>query len=126
MANLIKYCCFSFFFLSLSLNLFSQGKTQPHFRNYCTEHGLPSLEVYCVFEDSHGYMWFGTDNGHGFCNPSNGQAQSRHKSVCMSISRKRLELLGDNPDHSVQIQSTPKQGTRVDIHIHLQKQKAYA
>ncbi|MCB0634028.1 MAG: histidine kinase, partial [Lewinella sp.] len=36
---------------------------QPHFRNYSTADGLPSPEVYCAFEDSRGYMWFGTDNG---------------------------------------------------------------
>lgn len=27
------------------------------------EDGLPSMEVYSVFEDNKGYMWFGTDNG---------------------------------------------------------------
>ena len=41
----------------------AQQNPQPHFRNYSTEHGLPSPEVYCVMEDSRGYMWFGTDNG---------------------------------------------------------------
>ena len=50
--------------LSLSpLLLTSQPNPQPHFRNYSTQHGLPSPEVYCAFQDSQGYMWFGTDNG---------------------------------------------------------------
>ncbi|MCB0565985.1 MAG: hypothetical protein KDD01_16565, partial [Phaeodactylibacter sp.] len=50
--------------LTLSpLLLFSQTNPQPHFRNYSTQHGLPSPEVYCAFQDSRGYMWFGTDNG---------------------------------------------------------------
>lgn len=35
----------------------------PHAINYNVEDGLPSSEVYCVMEDSRGYMWFGTDNG---------------------------------------------------------------
>ena len=49
--------------LSLSHPLNSQPNPQPHFRNYSTQHGLPSPEVYCAFQDSRGYMWFGTDNG---------------------------------------------------------------
>ena len=42
---------------------FAQQNPQPFARNYNTEHGLPSSEVYFAFEDSKGYMWFGTDNG---------------------------------------------------------------
>ena len=41
----------------------AQHNPQPYFRNYNTAEGLPSPEVYCAFEDSRGYMWFGTDNG---------------------------------------------------------------
>lgn len=37
--------------------------SHPHFRNYSTNDGLPSSEVYTAFEDSQGYIWFGTDNG---------------------------------------------------------------
>ncbi|MCB9265274.1 MAG: histidine kinase [Lewinellaceae bacterium] len=47
----------------LPLTLSSQPNPQPHFRNYSTQHGLPSPEVYCAFQDSRGYLWFGTDNG---------------------------------------------------------------
>ena len=32
-------------------------------REYTTDDGLPSMEVYCVEEDHEGYMWFGTDGG---------------------------------------------------------------
>lgn len=42
------------------------GLTQspvPFFRNYSTEHGLPSPEVHCIYQDRDGYLWFGTDNG---------------------------------------------------------------
>ncbi|MCO6489205.1 MAG: histidine kinase [Phaeodactylibacter sp.] len=47
----------------LPISLFSQTNPRPHFRNYSTQHGLPSPEVYCAFQDSRGYLWFGTDNG---------------------------------------------------------------
>lgn len=38
---------------------------QPHpvYRNYTTDHGLPTTEVYHVLEDSKGYVWFATDMG---------------------------------------------------------------
>ena len=31
--------------------------------NFTTKDGLPSNEVYCVFQDSKGYIWIGTDRG---------------------------------------------------------------
>ncbi|GJM33138.1 MAG: histidine kinase [Saprospiraceae bacterium] len=36
---------------------------QPFFRNFTTDHGLPSPEVYEIIQDSKGFIWFGTDNG---------------------------------------------------------------
>lgn len=50
------------FFLSYG-SLLAQQNPQPYFRNYSTENGLPSPETYCTFQDSRGYVWFGTDNG---------------------------------------------------------------
>lgn len=36
---------------------------EPVFKNYTTEEGLPSNEVYGVIQDSKGFIWFGTDGG---------------------------------------------------------------
>lgn len=36
---------------------------QPVYTNFTVENGLPSNEVYDIFEDSLGYMWFATDHG---------------------------------------------------------------
>jgi signal transduction histidine kinase len=33
------------------------------FKNYNEQNGLPSSEVYYVFEDHNGFIWFATDNG---------------------------------------------------------------
>lgn len=33
------------------------------FRNYLEKNGLPSPVVRCIFQDSRGYLWMGTDNG---------------------------------------------------------------
>ncbi len=34
-----------------------------NFRNYNTEHGLSQSQVLSIFQDSEGYMWFGTNSG---------------------------------------------------------------
>ncbi len=52
---------FLFYFLfGTTQNNYSQ--TYP-FRHYTVEDGLPSSEVYHLFQDSKGYIWFATDNG---------------------------------------------------------------
>ncbi|HXD93715.1 MAG TPA: two-component regulator propeller domain-containing protein, partial [Bacteroidia bacterium] len=33
------------------------------FRNYNVEDGLAQSQVNCIFQDSKGYMWFGTGGG---------------------------------------------------------------
>lgn len=49
--------CFSLF---LFINSVAQD---PDFKFYNVEDGLPSNEIYDIFEDSKGYVWFATDNG---------------------------------------------------------------
>jgi len=51
---------FTYILFFLYSNLFSQ---EPVFKNYTTEDGLSSNEVYCVMQDSKGFIWFGTDGG---------------------------------------------------------------
>ena len=34
-----------------------------NFKNYNTEHGLPQSQVLSIFQDSKGYIWFGTNSG---------------------------------------------------------------
>jgi PAS domain S-box-containing protein len=33
------------------------------FDHYAVEHGISQSEIICIFQDSEGYMWFGTQNG---------------------------------------------------------------
>jgi PAS domain S-box-containing protein len=47
-------------FLILFLNLSAQ---QLHIKNYTTDNGLPSSQVWCSLQDSKGYIWFGTTGG---------------------------------------------------------------
>ena len=49
---IIQYCA-----------VLAQDNSSLQYIQYTTDDGLPSPEVYCAFQDSDGFMWFGTDNG---------------------------------------------------------------
>lgn len=55
---MVKY--FLAFFLLFSSFCFSQD---PYFERYSIEEGLPTSNVYSIFEDNEGYIWFTTDTG---------------------------------------------------------------
>ncbi|HEY0769504.1 MAG TPA: two-component regulator propeller domain-containing protein, partial [Sphingobacteriaceae bacterium] len=55
----MRHLLFILFWL-LSVAVFSQSFTV---YNYSYLEGLPSSEVYDVFQDSKGFLWFATDNG---------------------------------------------------------------
>lgn len=51
-----------FFLLILSLSSVLKGQ-QFYFKNYSVESGLPFVQVYCMFQDSKGYLWSGGYGG---------------------------------------------------------------
>src|SRR5438105_5016253 len=55
----------SFLFLLLLLApLFALSQQQPvKFQHLKTDDGLSQSDVLCIFQDSHGFMWFGTEDG---------------------------------------------------------------
>jgi len=53
------YLSLLFLFIFI-LNCFGQ---EAAFKNYNEQNGLPSSEVYHVFQDTKGFIWFSTDNG---------------------------------------------------------------
>lgn len=58
--SLIQKRSLIYLLLSFSYSVFSQ---QLYFKNFNTEDGLPSPEIYSVFKDSKGFIWFATDAG---------------------------------------------------------------
>lgn len=57
MKRLITIIIFSFI-------LFINGYSQPYiFTNYSINNGLSQSVVNCIFQDSKGYIWIGTQNG---------------------------------------------------------------
>lgn len=49
--------------LFLSLIIHSGIAQSPNYKNYGVKDGLPSSEIFHVFQDSKGYIWFATNNG---------------------------------------------------------------
>lgn len=46
-----------------TLNLYSQENSNFHFRKIQVDDGLSENAVYCILQDSKGFMWFGTKDG---------------------------------------------------------------
>lgn len=51
-------------FLVLALAFFSKSDAQePIYKHYGVDEGLPSSQVYDIYQDKQGYIWFATDKG---------------------------------------------------------------
>lgn len=58
--NQLKLTCYIFvFILSLQIGL----SQTPIYENFGVDEGLPSSEVYDIYQDKEGYIWFATDKG---------------------------------------------------------------
>ena len=51
-----------FFFFYIPFILFAQSQ-DIKFERISVEHGLSQSSVHCIFQDSQGFMWFGTEDG---------------------------------------------------------------
>jgi ligand-binding sensor domain-containing protein/serine phosphatase RsbU (regulator of sigma subunit) len=83
-----KVCLILFAFFS-ALTLSAQ---QYHFENFTLESGLPQVNIYCIFQDSRGYLWLGTE-GSGACrfDGKNFKAINREKGMAGDIVRNIIE-----------------------------------
>jgi len=57
--RLIMIICF----ISSLSNLLAQSSPHPVFKQYTSDNGLPSSEVYDIIQDNQGFIWISTDNG---------------------------------------------------------------
>gem|GEM_PF-3435058 len=93
MKALRKTKFFFFFLILISVNLLLAQKV--HIKNYTTDDGLPSAQVWCSLQDSKGYIWFGTSNG---LVKYNGQEFINYKVSDGLVSSVVLALVEDNGD----------------------------
>src|SRR5688500_2894567 len=57
---MLKKICLLFFWIFCQNYAFSQ---RYNFVNYSVEEGLPQSQIYSIYQDSQGYIWFGTYGG---------------------------------------------------------------
>jgi len=78
--------------LSAFLYSLSISAQQYHFENFTLENGLPQANIYCIFQDSRGYLWLGTE-GSGACrfDGKNFQVFNREKGIAGDVVRSILE-----------------------------------
>lgn len=74
--------------LFLFNNVFSQ---KLHIKNYSTDDGLPTAQIWCTLQDSKGYMWFGTTGGLVKYNGKQFKNFSVIDGLCNNIVRSLLE-----------------------------------
>ena len=60
---LLCFFCLMIFFLFSSVKGQNNTFKEYVYTNFTTQEGLPSNEVYTIFQDSKGYIWIGTDRG---------------------------------------------------------------
>ena len=58
----MRVICLFIICLAATVRLCANG-ANPAMRQFTVADGLPSLEVHCIFQDSRGKIWFGTDVG---------------------------------------------------------------
>ncbi|MFH0843368.1 MAG: two-component regulator propeller domain-containing protein [Bacteroidota bacterium] len=61
--GLLLKVCLTFFACSSISDISAQ---QYNFESFTLENGLPQANIYCIFQDSRGYLWLGTE-GSGAC-----------------------------------------------------------
>jgi ligand-binding sensor domain-containing protein len=55
--------CFLFLVLIVCCNASRVSAQSYHFRNYSVDDGMPFVQVFTIFQDSHGYLWTGAYGG---------------------------------------------------------------
>lgn len=83
---------FSFIFFSLT---YGQGKYS--FKHLEKKDGLSSNQVYCIFEDSHSFMWFGTVNGLNKYDGYDFEVFRQKKGDTTSIGNNDIVCIAENP-----------------------------
>ena len=103
----------AFLFISALLILFLSEKTSAQttlkpfysFKNYTTADGLLSNSVHCVYKDTRGFLWIGTDRGVQRFNGSS-FLNFRHVNIdSNSIGHNYIKLIAEDKEHNIWIGS---------------------
>ena len=106
--------------LILSLFLLLNGFTQPfNFSNYSINDGLSQSVANCIFQDSNGYMWIGTQNGLNRFNGESFDIFSHDPINSNSISNNWIYSISEDSDGNLWI------GTKGGLNKYQSKQNKF-
>ena len=70
---------------------------QYNFKSYSVENGLPYIQIYTIFQDSHGYLWSG---GYGGLSKFNGKTFQNY-SPKNGLANHYVNSIAENKDHQI-------------------------
>lgn len=82
--------------IALSANTFLFGISDIYFRRITINEGLSLSSVYCVYQDSRGFMWFGTEDGLNKYDGKNFTIYNHHPLDSNSLSYKWIESIAED------------------------------
>lgn len=95
--------------LFLTTQHFAEAQTSNyHFSNINREEGLSSGSVYCILEDSKGFMWFGTLNGLNRWDGRNMRVFNHDPLDSVSLPSPRINALAETRDGNIWIGTMDK------------------
>jgi len=106
--------------LIFSLTLFINGYSQQYiFTNYSINNGLSQSVVNCIFQDSKGYIWIGTQNGLNRFNGETFDVYSYNPADTSSISNNWIYSIAEDVDGNLWI------GTKGGLNQYLSTQNKF-
>lgn len=102
------------------LLLFKSGYSQQYdFTNYSIDGGLSQSVVNCLFQDSKGYMWMGTQNGLNRFNGESFDVYSYNPADSSSISNNWIYAIAEDSDGNLWV------GTKGGLNKYLRKENRF-
>ncbi len=95
-----RLCCFLIFCFALISNVYCQ---QYNFTNYSINEGLSQSVVNCIFQDSKGYIWIGTQNGLNRFDGENFEVYRFNPSDTNSLSNNWIYAISEDPESNLWI-----------------------
>lgn len=91
------------FYLFLSIQVFSVENTNFHFRKIQVDEGLSENTIYCILQDSKGFMWFGTKDGLNRYDGSNFRVFRHNEFNPFSIGNNFIRSMVEDKNHLLYI-----------------------
>lgn len=88
------------FTITIPLQIIYAGNDRIYFEHISTEQGLSQKNVYCIFQDSKGFMWFGTSDGLNKYDGYNIKVYKHDPEDIKSLGANQVYSIIEDPDNS--------------------------